>query len=214
MVSPDQLLPFAGLCLLLVVVPGPSVVFTMTRALTLGRRAALQTVAGNALGIYAQVVAVAFGLGTVVATSATVFTAVKLLGALYLVHLGIAAIRHRGELAGALATDRTARTRGPVAMIRDGVVVGFANPKSIVFLAALLPQFVTLDHGWVPGQMLLLGLCIPVFGLIFDSAWALTAGAARGWLTRSPRRLAAVGGAGGLTMIGLGAGLALTGRKD
>ncbi|PSR66947.1 LysE family translocator [Nocardia sp. MDA0666] len=213
MVAPDHLLEFAGLALVLVVVPGPSVLFAITRAITIGRREALFTVAGNAVGVYLQVAAVAFGLGTIVAASATAFTAVKLLGASYLIYLGVQAIRHRAGLAEAFTTEAPAIRRGTVSMLRDGLVVGFANPKSVVFLAALLPQFVDPD-GWVPGQMLVLGLCIPLFGLIFDSTWALTAGAARAWFARSPRRLAAVGGAGGLVMIGLGTSLALTGRKD
>ncbi|MFF0455958.1 LysE family translocator [Nocardia africana] len=214
MVAPDHLLEFAGLAVVLVVVPGPSVLFAITRAITFGRREALFTVAGNAVGVYVQVAAVAFGLGTLVAASATVFTAVKLVGATYLIYLGVQAIRRRAELAEAFTAEVPALRRGSVTMARDGLVVGFANPKSVVFLAALLPQFVDPDHGWVPGQMLVLGLCIPLFGLIFDSTWALTAGAARAWFARSPRRLAAVGGAGGLVMIGLGTSLALTGRKD
>lgn len=213
MVARDHLLEFAGLALVLVVVPGPSVLFAITRAITIGRREALFTVAGNAVGVYLQVAAVAFGLGTIVAASATVFTAVKLLGASYLIYLGVQAIRHRGGLTEAFTTQVPAIRRGAVSMLRDGLVVGVANPKSVVFLAALLPQFVD-QGGWVPGQMLVLGLCIPLFGLIFDSTWALTAGAARAWFARSPRRLAAVGGAGGLVMIGLGTSLALTGRKD
>ncbi|NKY42981.1 LysE family translocator [Nocardia cerradoensis] len=213
MVARDHLLEFAGLALVLVVVPGPSVLFAITRAITIGRREALFTVAGNAVGVYLQVAAVAFGLGTIVAASATVFTAVKLLGASYLIYLGVQAIRHRGGLAEAFTTQVPEIRRGAVPMLRDGLVVGVANPKSVVFLAALLPQFVD-QGGWVPGQMLVLGLCIPLFGLIFDSTWALTAAAARAWFARSPRRLAAVGGAGGLVMIGLGTSLALTGRKD
>ncbi|WP_062996319.1 LysE family translocator [Nocardia mikamii] len=213
MVALDHLLEFAGLALVLVVVPGPSVLFAITRAITIGRREALFTVAGNTVGVYLQVAAVAFGLGTIVAASASAFTTVKLLGASYLIYLGVQAIRHRAGLAEAFTTEAPAIRRGMVSMLRDGLVVGVANPKSVVFLAALLPQFVDPD-GWVPGQMLVLGLCIPLFGLIFDSTWALTAGAARAWFARSPRRLAAVGGAGGLAMIGLGTSLALTGRKD
>ncbi|MBF6146145.1 MULTISPECIES: LysE family translocator [Nocardia] len=214
MVARDHLLEFAGLAALLVVIPGPSVLFAITRAITVGRREALFTVAGNAVGVYLQVAAVAFGLGTVVAASATVFTAVKVLGATYLIYLGLQAIRHRARPADTFTAEVTALRRGPLTMLRDGLIVGFANPKSLVFLAALLPQFVTPENGWVPVQMLILGMCIPMFGLIFDSAWALTAGTARAWFARSPRRLAAVGGAGGLMMIGLGTSLALTGRKD
>ncbi|WP_410869766.1 LysE family translocator [Nocardia sp. A7] len=214
MVSTAHLASFAGLAFLLVIVPGPSVLFTIGRALTVGRRAALLTVLGNSVGVYGQVVAVAFGLGAVVAASAAVFTAIKLVGAAYLVYLGVQAIRHRGALQTAFHAEQDVSSHSPAAALRDGFVVGAANPKTIVFLAALLPQFVDTTRGFVPQQMLILGLCIPVFGLIFDSLWALVAGSARSWFARSPRRLAAVGGTSGLVMIGLGTSLAFTGRKD
>jgi threonine/homoserine/homoserine lactone efflux protein len=89
-----------------------------------------------------------------------------------------------------------------------------ANPKVIVFLAAMLPQFVDRQAGDVPVQMLLLGVIFAGIAIISDSAWALVAGSARAWLGRSPRRLELIGGTGGLVMIGIGARLALTGRKD
>ncbi|MFC9871482.1 LysE family translocator [Nocardia salmonicida] len=213
MVSSAHLASFAGLAFLLVIVPGPSVLFTIGRALTVGRRSALMTVLGNAIGVYGQVVAVAFGLGAVVAASAAVFTAIKLVGAAYLVYLGVQAIRHRDALRTAFHAEQSVDSHRPAPALRDGLIVGITNPKNIVFLAALLPQFVDTTHA-VPQQMLILGLCIPVFGLIFDSLWALLAGSARSWFARSPRRLAAVGGTSGLVMIGLGTSLALTGRKD
>ncbi|WP_405147661.1 LysE family translocator [Nocardia salmonicida] len=213
MVSSAHLVSFAGLAFLLVIVPGPSVLFTIGRALTVGRRSALMTVLGNSIGVYGQVVAVAFGLGAVVAASAAVFTAIKLVGAAYLVYLGVQAIRHRDALRTAFHAEQTVDAHRPAPALRDGLIVGITNPKNIVFLAALLPQFVDTTHA-VPQQMLILGLCIPVFGLIFDSLWALVAGSARSWFARSPRRLAAVGGTSGLVMIGLGTSLALTGRKD
>lgn len=213
MVSSAHLVSFAGLAFLLVIVPGPSVLFTIGRALTVGRRSALMTVLGNAIGVYGQVVAVAFGLGAVVAASAAVFTAIKLVGAAYLVYLGVQAIRHRDALRTAFHAEQSVESHRPALALRDGLIVGITNPKNIVFLAALLPQFVDTTYA-VPQQMLILGLCIPVFGLIFDSLWALVAGSARSWFARSPRRLAAVGGTSGLVMIGLGTSLALTGRKD
>jgi threonine/homoserine/homoserine lactone efflux protein len=214
MVTPAHFATFAALTFLMVVVPGPSVLFTISRALTVGRRDALLTVVGNAAGVYTQVVAVAFGLGVVVTASATVFTAIKLAGALYLVYLGIQAIRKRRKLAEAMATAVRTTPSRTVAVLRDGYIVGFANPKSIVFLAALLPQFADPTAGSVPLQMLLLGVCLPVIALASDSVWALAAGTARAWFARSPRRLELVGGTGGLVMIGLGATLAFTGRKD
>ncbi|MEW2504393.1 LysE family translocator [Amycolatopsis sp. CA-161197] len=214
MVTPAHFAAFAALTFLMVVVPGPSVLFTISRALTVGRRDALLTVLGNATGVYTQVVAIAFGLGAVVTTSATVFTAIKLAGALYLVYLGVQAIRKRRKLADAMAAAVRTTPGRTLTVLRDGFIVGFANPKSIVFLAALLPQFVDPAAGSVPAQMLLLGLCLPVIALASDTAWALVAGTARTWFARSPRRLELVGGTGGLVMIGLGATLAFTGRRD
>ncbi|MBK1788180.1 LysE family translocator [Prauserella cavernicola] len=214
MVTTSQLAAFAALTFLMVVVPGPSVLFTISRALTVGRRDALLTVLGNAVGVYAQVVAVAFGLGTLVESSAIAFTIVKLAGAAYLVYLGVQAWRHRRTLADVFRAG-VAATRGhTLRVLRDGFVVGFANPKSIVFLAAVLPQFVNHGSGSVPLQILVLGIVLPVIALLSDSAWAFVAGTARDWFARSPRRLELVGGTGGLTMIGLGATLAFTGRKD
>ncbi|WP_328608150.1 LysE family translocator [Amycolatopsis sp. NBC_00345] len=214
MVTTAHLAAFAALTFLMVVVPGPSVLFTISRALTVGRRDALLTVVGNATGVYTQVVAVAFGLGVLVTTSAAVFTAIKLAGAAYLVYLGVQAIRKRRKLTEAMASTVRAAPGRTWAVLRDGFVVGFANPKSIVFLAAILPQFVDAGAGSVPAQMLLLGICLPAIALATDSVWAVAAGTARSWFARSPRRLELIGGTGGLVMIGLGTTLAFTGRKD
>ncbi|HVW43082.1 MAG TPA: LysE family translocator [Amycolatopsis sp.] len=214
MISPGRFAAFAALVFVMVVVPGPSVLFTISRALTIGRRGALLTVFGNAVGAYLQVVAVAFGLGAIVLTSATVFSAIKLAGAAYLVYLGVQAIRHRHRLTDALGAVAGAGPRRTLTVLRDGFAVGFTNPKTIVFFAAVLPQFVVPAAGWVPGQVLLLGICLPVIAVLSDSVWALAASGARAWFARSPRRLALVGGTGGLVMIGLGAGIAVTGRKD
>jgi threonine/homoserine/homoserine lactone efflux protein len=84
----------------------------------------------------------------------------------------------------------------------------------MVFFAAVLPQFVDRDSGHVAAQMLLLGLVFNMIALASDSVWGLAASTARDWFARSPRRLAAVGGAGGVAMIGLGVTVAATGRKD
>jgi threonine/homoserine/homoserine lactone efflux protein len=99
-------------------------------------------------------------------------------------------------------------------VLADGFVVGVTNPKSIVFFAAVLPQFVDPAAGHLPLQLLVLGTVSIAAALVCDSVWAILAGTARQWFARSPRRLAAIGGAGGLTMIGLGVRLAFTGRKD
>jgi threonine/homoserine/homoserine lactone efflux protein len=210
-VSPDRLLAFAAMSFLLIVIPGPSVLFTVGRALAQGRRAALSSVAGNAIGAYLLVVAVAFGVGALVERSAVAFTVLKLAGAAYLVYLGVKAWRQHGSLP---ATIDGEPARSSVRTLWDGFVVGLANPKTIVFFAAVLPQFVDPAIGNATGQMMLLGLIFVVIALASDSAWGLGASAARDWFARSPRRLATVGRVGGLAMIGLGVNVAVTGRKD
>lgn len=209
----DRLLAFAAMSFLLIVVPGPSVLFVIGRALAQGRRAALTTVLGNTLGSYALVVAVALGVGTVVERSVLVFTTLKLAGAAYLVYLGVKAIRGRHSLPAAFTGDGPA-PHGSLRTLGEGFVVGVANPKTIIFFAAVLPQFVDRGQGHVALQMLLLGLVSIAIALASDSVWGLAAATARGWFTRSPRRLSLVGGVGGLTMIGLGVTVAATGRKD
>jgi threonine/homoserine/homoserine lactone efflux protein len=138
MVSVSHVLAFAAVVTILIAIPGPSVLFTISRALTAGRRAALLTVIGNELGLCVQVAAVAFGVGAVVERSAEIITAVKLAGAAYLVYLGVQAIRQRRSMAEALAA-RVAPVR-PWRAVRDGFVVGVANPKTIVFFVAGLPE--------------------------------------------------------------------------
>jgi threonine/homoserine/homoserine lactone efflux protein len=184
----------------------------VSRALVLGRSGALTTVVGNALGEYVQVMAVAFGVGAIVERSIVVFTAIKLCGAAYLVFLGVQAIRHRRSLT-TLLVDQPARG-GRMRTLGEGFVVGVANPKTIVFLAAMLPQFVDPDAGSLTLQLLALGAVFMLVALMSDSAWALAAGTARNWLARSPERLRHLGGAGGIAMIGIGLRLAISGRQD
>jgi threonine/homoserine/homoserine lactone efflux protein len=214
MVPLSHVLAYAAVVSVVIAVPGPSVLFTISRALTVGRRAALLTVVGNETGLCVQVVAVAFGVGAVLERYAQILTVVKLAGAAYLVFLGVQAIRHRTSMAGALAANLPPVT--PLRAVRDGFAVGVANPKSIVFLVVGLPEFVSRAPGHLPApaQMLILGALFPVIALVLDGLWAIVADTARRWLVRSPRRLALVGGTGGLVMIGLGVSVAVTGRKD
>ena len=202
MPSTDRLLAFAAVSFLLIVIPGPSVLFVVGRALAHGRRAALTTVAGNTLGAYVLVVAVAFGVGSIVERSALVFTLLKLIGAAYLVYLGVKAVRQRGSLHAAFTGERPAH--GSLRTLWDGFAVGVANPKTIVFFAAVLPQFVERSQGHIAVQIMLLGLVFNLIAVASDSVWGLAAATARTWFARSPRRLALVGGVGGLTMVGLG----------
>jgi threonine/homoserine/homoserine lactone efflux protein len=204
----DQVLAFGVAALILIAIPGPSVVFVVARALSYGRAVALLSVVGNTAGLGVAMVLVALGLGTVVADSVLVFTVVKLAGAAYLVLLGVQALRHRsGVHVGEVV--RRAPPAGLVAA-RQGFVVGVANPKAFVMFAAVLPQFVDPSTGAVPLQMLLLGSLAVVLGLVCDTSWALLASRLRSWFDASPRRGRAIGTAGGCSMVGLGVGLALT----
>ncbi len=209
MVSSGQLIGFTLASLVIIVIPGPGVLFVVGRALAHGRRTAIATAAGHAAGNYLVAACIAAGLGPLLQRSADVFLAVKLAGALYLVFLGVQAIRHRHSLAGALTAAVPPR-EGWLAL-RDGVIVGVTNPKTFILFGAILPQFVNRNAGHVTAQMLLLACISVALGLASDSAWGLGASAVRAWFARSPRRYAAVGGAGGLAMIGVGLTVALTG---
>jgi threonine/homoserine/homoserine lactone efflux protein len=210
----SQVLTFLLAAEALLIVPGPSVLFVISRGVTYGRRAALATVAGNTAGSAVQAGFVAAGLGAVVATSTAVFTVMKVAGGAYLVYLGLRAWADRRSLADALRRGSEAPVRSARQLLRDGFVVGVSNPKTTLFFLAVLPQFVR-DGGASPSvQLLALGLLFCTLALLSDGAYGLAAGTARRWLERSPHRLEAIGGAGGVVMVGLGVQLALTGRKD
>jgi threonine/homoserine/homoserine lactone efflux protein len=212
MISSGHLIGFTLASFVLIVVPGPGVLFLVGRALSHGRRTAFVTAAGHAAGNYLVAACVAVGLGEVLQRSAQVFIAVKLIGALYLVVLGVQAIRHRKSLATAMWA-----AAGPSdgwRALRDGMVVGVTNPKTYILFGAILPQFVNRNAGNVPAQMLLLALISVAIGLISDSTWGLAASGVRGWFAGSARRYELVGGAGGLAMIGLGVTVAVTGRRS
>ncbi len=212
MPSAHHLVAFAITAFVIIVVPGPSVLFIVGRALAVGRREAVLTMLGNTAGAAVMLVAVALGLGALIAASTIALTVVKLAGAAYLIYLGIHAFRTRKSLAEALASGvKPANTRRA---LRQGFLVGVTNAKTAVFFAAVLPQFVDKTAGPASVQILLLGLVFILIALCSDSIWALVAGTAREWFARSPRRLEMVGGTGGLMIIGLGASIAVTGSKE
>ena len=211
MVSSGHLLGFALASLVLIVIPGPGVLFVVGRALAHGRRTALATALGHAAGNYVVAVCVAVGLGALLERSVQAFVIVKVAGALYLVWLGIHAIRHRKSLADAMAG--AGEPRGGWRAARDGAMVGITNPKAYILFGAILPQFVNRT-GDIPEQMLLLAVVSVVIGAISDCCWGFAASGVRAWFARSPRRFELVGGAGGLAMIGVGVTVALTGRHS
>jgi threonine/homoserine/homoserine lactone efflux protein len=213
MAFPMQHLPaFLLTVSIIILIPGPSVLFVVSRGVALGRRAALATVAGNSSGFVLQLLLVSVGVGSLVARSDAVFSVIKLLGAAYLVFLGVRHILERKELAALLPAARV--DAKPIRrIVGEGFVVGATNPKGFLVFTAILPQFIDRAQGHVTIQLALLGAIVIVIGLIGDSAWAVASGTARGWLGGSQRRLERMSAGGGVALIGLGLGLALTGRK-
>jgi threonine/homoserine/homoserine lactone efflux protein len=207
-----HLVPFLVTVYVLIVIPGPSVVFTVSRGAALGRRAALATVLGNTSGLMAQLLIVVVGLGSVLADSQAVFLVMKLIGAAYLIFLGLRSIRSRRELATLLTPagvgpKRLSRT------IREGFVVGATNPKGLIIFTAVLPSFIDHAQGHATLQLATLGVICGIVAAASDSTWAIASGTARAWFGRSPRRLEWLSAGGGVAMIALGAGLAITGRR-
>jgi threonine/homoserine/homoserine lactone efflux protein len=212
MPSPELLVGFAIAAFLIIIVPGPSVLFVISRALAYGRRSAVTTAVGGAAGSFVMAAAVAVGIGAIVQTSAVAYTVIKLVGAAYLIYLGIQAIRHRRAIREAFQQQAS-----PLSGRRtwwEGFVVGMTNPKSAVFFAAVLPQFVDRSAGHPSLQMLVLGAIFTAIAVFSDALYGVAAGAVRTWFARSTRRLDLVGGVAGLTMVGLGLGVAFNGRKD
>ena len=166
MISSGELIGFTLASFVLIVVPAPGVLFVVGRALSHGRRTAFATAAGHAAGNYVVAACVAVGLGAILQRSAEVFIAVKLIGALYLVILGVQAIRHRRSLATAMSA--AAGSSDGWRALRDGLVVGVTNPKTYILFGAILPQFVNRAAGNVPAQMLLLALISVAIGLVSD----------------------------------------------
>ncbi|MEO7350329.1 MAG: LysE family translocator [Marmoricola sp.] len=203
MPTTSQWIAFLVASILFIQVPGPSLLFTIGRALTVGRRDALLSVAGNGLGITTQVVLIAVGLDAVVTASSTAYAAVKVVGATYVIWLGVQAIRHRADARAAMAARVKSGGRGK--SLRTGFVVGVTNPKTIVFFVAFLPQFVDASAGHVGLQMSVLGLAFGVMAICSDTIWALAASKARDWFARKPDRLDRLGATGGVMMVGLGA---------
>ena len=199
--SHAAVLGFAAASLAVIAMPGPSVLFAVSRAISAGRRDALLTVLGNASGVFVQIVFIALGLGVLVTGSDAASLLLRTVGAAYLMWLGVDAIRHRHVAVRAIEAAAPTQTTRPW---RDGFIVGLTTPKTVVFLAALLPQYVDPEAGLVPAQMLLLGALFCLIALVSDGAWAVLAARARLWFASDPRRLVWTSVAGGVVMVGLG----------
>ena len=195
------IISFLLVSLVIIVVPGPSVVFVIGRAMILGTRGALISVWGNALGVGVQILGVALGVGVLVASSEVLFTIIKVVGSGFLVYLGVQGILQRKSFATGIGEAAEVGSRR---VLRDSIVVGLTNAKTLVFFIATLPLFVDPGGGAPWSQMLFLGGLFFVIGVVSDMVWAVVAGTARSWFVRSPGRLAAVRLGGGVALIGLG----------
>ena len=202
-VIPTRLPEYLVAAMIIIIAPGPSVLFVIARAVSWGRKISILTVAGNVTGSFVLSTLVALGVGPILQKWHITYIAVQWAGGLYLIYLGIDAIRKRALH----AADMT--NQGPIAptvrqSIRDGFWVGVLNPKAIVFFAAVLPQFVDIDGGHVTTQLIFLGLVFCVLAFISDGSWGLLAGTARAWLATDNKRLERLRAAGGSIMIILG----------
>ena len=189
--------------MIIILAPGPSVLFVIARAIAWGRATAVLTVLGNVSGSFVLSSLVALGIGPILQKYHIAYVAVQWGGGLYLIHLGIDAIRKRAVHASDM-TNQGPVGPTPLSSIRDGFWVGVLNPKAIVFFAAGLPQFVDIEGTTVTRQLLFLGLTFCVLAFISDGMWGLLAGTARTWLASSNHRLERLRGFGGSIMIILG----------
>ena len=188
---------------LIILAPGPSVLFAIARAIAWGRATAIATVAGNALGMFSLSILIAFGLGPILEQSELAFISVQILGGLYLIYLGIDAIRHSKIHAEDMVKQGEIRPSA-FRSARDGFWVGALNPKGLVFFAAILPQFLDRDSGNITAQLVLMGATFSVLAFFSDGSWGLIAGTVRQWMATSPSRLVTMRRIGGMVMILLG----------
>jgi threonine/homoserine/homoserine lactone efflux protein len=198
--SSSNLAAFLVLALVIIVVPGPGVLFTIGRALILGTKAALLSVLGNAFGVGMQIVVISLGLGVAIQQSELMFLAIRVFGAGMIIYLGVKAIISRGDFD--LSAQQESSTSALV--VRQSIVVGITNAKTFVFFIAALPSFTSPELGNPIIQMLLLGAIFGVIGILSDSVYAIAAGQARSWLASSHQRLATFRGIGGLALTLLG----------
>jgi threonine/homoserine/homoserine lactone efflux protein len=207
MPPPTTLLIFVAATFALLLVPGPAVVYIVTRSVSQGRAAGLVSVAGIHTGSVVHVIAAALGVSALLATSATAFTVVKYLGAAYLVYLGLRKLFSREST---LTTD--VAPASPTRLFGEGFVVNVLNPKTAIFFLAFLPQFTDPAAGPIATQVILLGILWIILGLASDSAYALLSATLATRLRRSPLAARRLDVTSGLIYIGLGATAALAGN--
>ncbi|MEY3148938.1 MAG: hypothetical protein RL029_212 [Actinomycetota bacterium] len=189
--------------MVIILAPGPSVLFIIARAIAWGRATAVATVAGNVTGAFTLSLMVAFGLGPILQRSEIAFITVQLLGGFYLIYLGIDAIKHSKIHAADMVNQGDLRP-SPLKSAKDGFWVGALNPKGLVFFAAILPQFIDKGSSNVTSQLVLMGATFAILAFFSDGTWGLIAGTVREWMATTPARLVTMRRIGGLVMMVLG----------
>jgi threonine/homoserine/homoserine lactone efflux protein len=202
-ISTSQLVTFFAASIAIIMVPGPSVLFTLARGVAWGRTVAVLTVLGNSIGTLVLSIVVAIGLGPFLSHSKVFSIVLQLAGGCYLIFLGTDAMRHRHADAQAM-TKREGERPSNLRIVRQGFTVGVLNPKSVVFFAAVFPHFVDRTKGSVTVQLLLFGAIFSVMAFMSDGTWGLIAGTAREWLSGSPQRLVVLRTIGACVMMILG----------
>jgi threonine/homoserine/homoserine lactone efflux protein len=203
MITGSRLLEFIVACVIIILAPGPSVMFVIARAIAWGRATALLTALGNALGMLTLASVIALGLGPILQSSDLLLNLVQVFGGLYLIYLGVDALRHRNEHAEDML-DVTGGKPNVFRSLREGYMVGVLNPKALVFFSAVFPQFVDKEVGSITIQMLAFGLIFAILGTLLDGMWGVLVGTSREWFANSHRRLVFLRTAGGTVMVTLG----------
>ena len=200
MIDVAVMIGFLAAALVVLILPGPGVLYVVARSVSQGRDAGLVSAAGLSVGALVHVAAAAGGLSAILLTSASAFATVKLVGAAYLIYLGVAALRRSEEERGLEETVPRSRSR----LFWDGVLVSALNPKIAVFFLAFLPQFVDASRGLVTQQVLLLGVTYCMMAWVTDSLYAIVSSQARRWVSGGPRGKRVARYAEGSVYIGLG----------
>jgi threonine/homoserine/homoserine lactone efflux protein len=208
--SGQNLLLFAGAALVLLLIPGPAVLYVVARSVAQGRKAGIVSVLGIHTATLIHIAAAALGLSVLVLSSALAFNIVKYAGAAYLIWLGFRKLFGPAETVGLNGElQRYSHAR----LFRDGFLVNLLNPKTALFFLAFLPQFVDVSRGHVAMQITMLGLMLAALGVCTDSAYALLAGTVGDWLKRSRGYVRFERYGSGVLFIGLGVTAALSGTK-
>ena len=204
MITGANLAEFIYASVAIMLAPGPSVMFTIARAVAWGRGTAILTVLGNSMGMLILSLVIAVGLGPLLQRSELLLIFVQVLGGAYLIYLGIDALKHRRLHAADMVAINELKPAKPQ-VVKQGFMVGVLNPKALVFFSAIFPQFVDASVGSITIQMIWFGVIFAALAFLLDGMWAVVVGGSRDWFANSQSRLVALRTMGGVVMLLLGA---------